>query len=73
MEIGNARVSVMISKPIGGFKEGYEMTNLKETQTIGVVEVIRMDILRVRLLYKERNKFHRIVFLRFRFQLKKES
>ena len=29
MEIGNARVSVMISKLIGGFKEGYEMTNFE--------------------------------------------
>ena len=29
MEIGNARVSVMISKLIGGFKEGYEKTNFE--------------------------------------------
>ena len=29
MEIGNARVSAMISKLIGGFKEGYEMTNFE--------------------------------------------
>ena len=29
MVIGNARVSVMISKLIGGFKEGYEMTNFE--------------------------------------------
>ena len=29
MEIGNARASVMISKLIGGFKEGYEMNEFQ--------------------------------------------
>ena len=28
-EIGNARASVMISKLIGGFKEGYEMNEFQ--------------------------------------------
>ena len=29
MEIGSVRVSVMISKLIGGFKEGYEMNEFQ--------------------------------------------